>query len=186
MEATVAEQKLQRSDRQQPRLLAAADFGGCEGLRRIWEVDPEALRLVLAVLLRRDDIEELFAHANERECDGIREDVLFAKAAVRCSRPCVFADAVARTMHVRTRSIGPRVQDCPLIDLAEWWASERDRVAGVELAALLWRLACDPRPHLEQLTTRVSGDLWLRGLRLLGRHCPEGSSEVLFETPTRR
>jgi hypothetical protein len=186
MEASVPERQLQRSERQL-RLAAAPDLGGYEGLRRIWEVDTEALRLVLAVLLQRKDIEELFAHANERECDGMREDVLFVKAAARCMRRCVFADAVARTLNARTRSLAPTVQDCPLIDLAEWWASERDHVAGVELAALLWRLACDPRPHLEQLTTRVSGDLWLRGLRLLGRHCPEGAcSEVLFETPTRR
>ena len=136
-------------------------------LRRIWEVDAEARVLAMGVLLCRDDVEDLLEQAGERDLDGIREDVLRLKAVGRCTKPCPFAEAVERTLESKTRGLRVEVEACAMIQLAEWWSRERENAGGEELAALLWRLACDPRPYLDELTRRVRGDLWVRSLQLL-------------------
>jgi hypothetical protein len=126
----------------------------------------------MGVLLRRHDVEDLLGKVGERDLDGVREDVLRLKALLGCKRPCTFAEAVEEALDRKTRVLRVAVEGCAMIQLAEWWSRERDGAAGEELAALLWRLACDPRPYLEELTTRVCGDLWIRSMSLLRAHQP--------------
>jgi hypothetical protein len=154
-------------------------------LRRIWEVDAEARALAMGVLLRRHDVEELLGKAGERDLDGVREDALRLKVLLGCKKPCRFAEAVEEALDRKTRALRVAVEGCAMIQLAEWWSRERDGAAGEELAALLWRLACDPRPYLEELTTRVCGDLWIRSMGLLRAHRPV-RQQVLVPHPADR
>jgi hypothetical protein len=57
-----------------------------------------------------------------------------------------------------------------MMKLADWWSSEREAMSGEDMAGLLWCLCSDARPHLERLSSRVSGDLFIRAMRgLRGR-----------------
>jgi hypothetical protein len=135
--------------------------------RRIWHVDPEALALVTGVLLRREEIESLLARSGAGDHAGAREDALREALVQGCARPCALAEAVEHLLEGHTQALRAAVDRCPMMQIAEWWSRERDRISGEELAALLWRLASDPRPQLEPLVARVGGHLCMRALDLL-------------------
>lgn len=153
--------------------------------RRIWDVDPAALALVTGVLLRRDDIESLLDGIGHGDHVGLREDALRMRLVLGCTTPSALAVAVEHALERRTEAFRAAIERCPMIQIAEWWSRECDRTSGEALAALLWRLACDPRPHLEPLVSRIGGHLCVRAMHLLreqrgalrGRtgdaHCPE-------------
>jgi hypothetical protein len=148
----------------------AADAGPSapeRAARRIWNVQPEALALVTGVLLRRDEIESLLEQAGDRDHAGAREDALRETLVRGCTTPCALAEAVEHLLDGQTQALRAAVERCPMMQIADWWSRERERISGEELAALLWRLACDPRPHLEPLVSRVSGHLCVRALQLL-------------------
>ncbi len=135
--------------------------------RRIWEVDPADLALATGVLLRREDVEHVLERIDHREHQGDREDALRVRLLVGCTVPCALAEAVEHLLEGRTQDVEASLARCPMMQIAEWWSRERDHLSGEELAALLWRLACDPRPQLEPLLSRVGGHLRLRALQLL-------------------
>lgn len=135
--------------------------------RRIWDVDPAAVALVTAVLLRREDVESLLDRIGHRDHVGAREEVLRVRLLLGCTSPCALAEAVEHVIDRRTQTSRATVERCPMIQIAGWWSRERDRSTGEELAGLLWRLACDPRPHLEHLVSRVGGHLCVRAMQLL-------------------
>jgi hypothetical protein len=139
---------------------------GCAG-RRIWDVDPAALALVTGVLLRREDIESLLDRLGHRDHVGAREEALRVRLLLGCTTPCALAEAVEQVLDRHTETFPSGVERCPMIQIADWWSRERDRITGDELAALLWRLACDPRPHLEPLVSRVGGHLQVRAMQML-------------------
>jgi hypothetical protein len=134
---------------------------------RIWEIDPDALQLVLDVLLTRPELEACFASLGDAPVEESREDALRVKAAVRCTRPCAFAERVEAVLSERASELLPLPPECPMIALAERWHETREALGGSESAAFLWHLASDGRPHLEPLTNAVRGDLWTRAMRLL-------------------
>lgn len=134
---------------------------------RIWEVDPDALHLVLGVLLTRADLEACFATVGDAPVEDTREDALRLKAVVRCTRRCVFAERVEAALSARTADLLPITRECPMMDLAARWAASREALGGPETAAFLWHLASDAQPHLEPLTNAVRGDLWTRAMRWL-------------------
>ncbi|WP_041453619.1 hypothetical protein [Anaeromyxobacter dehalogenans] len=135
--------------------------------RRIWEIDPSTLALVTGVLLRREDVEALLDGIGHRDHAGLREDALRVRLLLGCTNPCALAEAVEHDLAQRTDDFRAAVERCPMIQLAEWWSRERDRASGEALAALLWRLACDPRPHLEPLASKIGGHLCVRAMQLL-------------------
>lgn len=135
--------------------------------RRIWDVDPAALALVAGVLLRREDIESLLDGIGHRDHVGVREDALRVKLVLGCTTPCALALAVEHVLERRTEAFRSAVERCPMMQIAEWWSRECDRTSGEALAAFLWRLACDPRPHLEPLVSRIGGHLCVRAVQLL-------------------
>jgi hypothetical protein len=161
---------------------ASGCAGSCGGpARRIWNIEPEALALVTGVLLRRDEIESLLERTGVGDHDGAREDALRELLVRGCTTPCALAEAVEHLLDGQTEALRAAVERCPMMQIADWWSRERDRISGEELAGLLWRLACDPRPQLEPLVSRVSGHLCVRALELLrearsgaATACPEG------------
>jgi hypothetical protein len=134
---------------------------------RIWDVSPQALALVTGVLLRRDEIESLLEETGDRDHAGAREDALREALVQRCGTPCALAEAVEHLLDGQTQALRAAVERCPMMQIADYWSRARERISGEELAALLWRLACDPRPQLEPLVSRVSGHLCVRALQLL-------------------
>ncbi|ACG74525.1 hypothetical protein AnaeK_3308 [Anaeromyxobacter sp. K] len=135
--------------------------------RRIWDIDPSTLALVTGVLLRREDVESLLDGFGRRDHAGFREEALRVRLLLGCTNPCALAEAVEHDLERRTEGFRAAVERCPMIQLAEWWSRERDRASGEALAALLWRLACDPRPHLEPLLSKVGGHLCVRAMQLV-------------------
>lgn len=135
--------------------------------RRIWDVDPSTLALVTGVLLSREDVESLLDGIGRRDHAGLREDALRVRLLLGCTSPCALAEAVEHDLERRTEGFRAVVERCPMIQIAEWWSRERDRASGEALAALLWRLASDPRAHLEPLASKVGGHLCVRAMQLL-------------------
>ncbi|HEY6005940.1 MAG TPA: hypothetical protein VIV57_23875 [Anaeromyxobacter sp.] len=119
------------------------------------------------MLLRRDEIESLLEETGDRDHVGAREDALREALVERCGTPCALAEAVEHLLDGQTEALRAAVERCPMMQIADYWSRERERISGEELAALLWRLACDPRPQLEPLVSRVSGHLCVRALQLL-------------------
>jgi hypothetical protein len=159
---------------------------GCP-LRRIWEVAPDALQVVLGVLVDPLELERLLAHTEQQEQAGIRDDALLAQVVARCSRPCAFAAAVEELLEQRTDSLRDRLGQYPMVELSEWWADKRENAAGADLAAFFWALASDRRPELERLTCRVLSGLRLRGLRLIAEQQPRlGDSKRALSFPPDR
>jgi hypothetical protein len=142
--------------------------------RRIWELDPADLALVTGVLLRREDVESLLDRTGHPPHAGTREDALRVRLLLGCTVPCAVAEAVEQVLDGQTQEFQATIERCPMMQIADWWSGERDRMTGEELAALLWRLACDPRPHLEPLVSRVGGHLRMRAMQLL-RDEPDAS-----------
>lgn len=135
--------------------------------RRIWELDPADLALVTGVLLGREEVESLLDPTGRRGHAGAREDALRVRLLLGCTVPCAVAEAVEHALDRQTGELQATIERCPMMQLADWWSGERDRMSGEELAAFLWRLACDPRPQLEPLVSRVAGHLQLRAMQLL-------------------
>lgn len=143
---------------------------------RIWEIGPDDLFVVLAMLLERRELEKLFA---EIECDdhsGIREEVLLRDALARCTKPCRFAMRIERLLDGRTGDLRRRLARCPMIELAEWWSREGNREGGPALGAFCWSLASDPRCVVGELRRRVLGEVAVRALRQFAR--PKPSSKL--------
>jgi hypothetical protein len=136
------------------------------GSRRIWEVDPATLSIITGVLLCREEVERIL-HGIGQDCGGAREDALRTRLLVGCGTPCLLAEQVERVLNGLTRELRGPVESCPMMQLADWWSSERDGMSGEQIAALLWCLCSDARPFLERLASRVSGALGLRAMRLL-------------------
>lgn len=134
--------------------------------RRIWETDPTILSLVTGVLLRREDVEAILRDIGV-DWTGAREEALRGRLLVGCTKPCTLAEHVERVLDGLTMEFRGAVESCPMIQLAERWSREGDRMTGEQVAALLWRLGTDARPHLERLSSRVSGELCVRAMRLL-------------------
>jgi hypothetical protein len=134
--------------------------------RRIWELDPALLSVVTGVLLRREDVESLLRDVG-LDATGAREEALRVRLLVGCTRRCALAERVERVLDGLTQGLRDEVASCPMMKLAERWSREGDRMTGGEAASLLWRLGTDARPHLERLTSRVSGELCVRAMRLL-------------------
>jgi hypothetical protein len=135
--------------------------------RRIWEIDPVTLGLVTGVLLRREDVETILDQIVVGCAEGVREDALRVRMLVGCTTPCALAEAVEGVLDRQTQVFRAAVERSPMMQIADWWSRERDRMSGEQIAALLWRLACAPRPHLDRLVSRVSGDLCVRAMQLL-------------------
>ncbi len=136
-------------------------------LRRIWDVEPDALVVVAGVLLSRADLEALLREVEHEDCTGTADDALLSNVVARCSRPCAFAEGVEGLLDRRTRCVRQRLEGCPMSELAGLWLGARERATGDQLAALLWSLASDERWLIRGLCERVRGDLWVRALRLL-------------------
>jgi hypothetical protein len=134
--------------------------------RRIWEVDPTVLSLVTGVLLRREDVESILRDVGV-DWTGAREDALRVRLLIGCTRQCVLAEQVERALEDLTQEFRGAVKSCPMIQLAEQWSRTSERMTGEQIAALLWRLGTDPRPHLEGLSSRVRGELCVRAMRLV-------------------
>jgi len=148
-------------------------------VRRIWEIDPEALLTVLGLLLRRADLEDLFHRLEQQDISGTRADALLHQAVARCSRPCLFAEQVEQLLDRRSRMLRHKLLRRPMFELAKWCSSTRDDAAGEELATLYWSLVSDRRWVVQSLAERVRGDIWVRALRLLGRYQNQGSTEAV-------
>jgi hypothetical protein len=136
--------------------------------RRIWEVDADALFVVLGVLSDRRELESLFRDVTGENTAWIRHEALVFDAVSLCSTPSPFAKAVERFLDRRTRGLRRRLGGCPMSELAAWWLGAREQAGGEHLAALLWCLAKDRRWVIRGLLDRVRGDIWIRALRALG------------------
>lgn len=149
--------------------------------RRIWEVEPDALFVVVGVLLDRDEL-NILHDGGSRPLGGLRDDVLLATVVSGCSVPGAFAESVERLLDQRTRCLRRHLGTCPMAELAGWWLGARERATGEELGALLWSLACDRRWVIGGLFERVRGDICVRALRLLGRR-RNGRASSLHSIP---
>jgi len=144
-----------------PRCAEQAPSGqGARGLapRRIWEVSPEVTSLAVGVLLGRAELEALVAHTCG-EGPEPREDALRVRLLVACTRSCALARAVEAALEARTAPFADVAGHWPMMRIADWWGSERERVTDADLAALLWRLSIAPGPFLEPLAVRVAAHL---------------------------
>jgi hypothetical protein len=147
---------------------------GLEPPRRIWDVEPSAVFIVLAVLVERQELDGVFLHVAQEDRRGCREDVLLRDAARRCNAPCTFAEAIEQLLDARTRRVRERVGGSPMSELAAWWLSLKECTEGRQLAALLWSLARDPRWIVGPLLDMAHGEVLVRALRLLAEHTREG------------
>ncbi len=149
--------------------LAGSDAASWPGPRRpVWEIETGTLVVVLGVLLGPSDLQALLRTALREDADGLRDDLVLRRVAEGCSLPGALAAAVAAALDRAAAGLGVEPGGCPLGPLASWWQVARDSLAGHRLAALLWTLSRDPRWELRGLEQRVSGDLLVRALRLLG------------------
>jgi hypothetical protein len=142
--------------------------GDTSNLRRIWEVDPSRVAMVAGVLLGRDEAVALLASPGW--CADAGDDVVWTLVARARCRDGALAEAVEEALHRRSEPFAPLVDGKPMISIADWWSRARGDLSGGEVAALLWRLTCDPRPVLEKLAGRVAGDLCGRALQLVRDH----------------
>lgn len=140
----------------------------CQGRRRIWELDPATLRMVLGPLFEHHELVMLFQGVG-RKLDGMREECLLDEAVESCREQSPFAEAVELLLAERARKVRADPGGAAVCELAGTWAAGRQAGGGPWLASFLWCLACDPRPELDPLTRRVAGTLSARGLRSLGR-----------------
>jgi hypothetical protein len=113
-------------------------------IRRVWEVESEDLFDGLGTLFGRTDLEALYRSIDYEDRSGFRGDALLLDAVSRCARPCAFAEAVEGQLDRRTQCVRKELGRCPMIHLAEWWAANRNHVAGESLAAFFWTLASAP------------------------------------------
>ncbi|MFT3913922.1 MAG: hypothetical protein QM704_07350 [Anaeromyxobacteraceae bacterium] len=137
-----------------------------------WDVSPEVTSLAVSVLLGGEDLRALVA----RTCgDALepREDALRIRLLVASTRACALARAVEGALDACTAPFEDMVTHWPMIRIADWWSSERERVSDAALAALLWRLATSPGPFLEPLALRVMAHLVARLAR--GAREPAGA-----------
>jgi hypothetical protein len=137
--------------------------------RRIWELDPGALFVVLGVLLERAELCTLILETEGASYAGIRDEVLLREAVERCGSENEFALAVEELLDRRTQTLRDQLVGCPMAELAGWWLQAREHPGGSgrQLATLLWSLARDGRWVIQGLVDRVTADLWVRALRLL-------------------
>jgi hypothetical protein len=152
--------------------------GPAQATLRIWDVDANALFVVLGVLVTRGELEGLFRDFVSEERGGYREDVLLLEAASRCTKVGRFSLAVEKLLDERTRGVRQRFDACPLAELAGLWLRARESAGGRELAGILWALARDRRWLIHGLFDHVRGDLWVRALRLLGDRDTRRSTSV--------
>jgi hypothetical protein len=136
--------------------------------RRIWEVDADALFVVVGVLFDRLDLDGLFRGSAGENTTWIRDDSLVLDVVSRCLTPSPFAEAVERFLDRRTRCLRRRLGGCPMYERAARWLGTKEQASGEHLAALLWCLAKDRRWVIRGLLDRVRGDIWIRALRALG------------------
>lgn len=136
--------------------------------RRIWEIEEDALFVVLGVLLDRAELEALFWEATRQGWSEIRDDVLLLDAVHGCSQPSRFAETVEHLLDERTASLRGHVGGCAMFELAGSWLRTRECATGKHLAAVLWSLARDGRWVIRGLQGKVRGDIWVKALRLLG------------------
>lgn len=132
--------------------------------RRIWELDPARVALVAGGLLGGDDVRSLLTQPIGFDAEA---DVLLGQVVRACSRRCSLAEDVEAAMHERSGWLAALVDRSPMIGLADWWSRHREELTGAQTASLLWRLSCDPRPHLEKLASRIADDLCIRAVQLV-------------------
>ena len=137
-------------------------------VRRIWEIDVDALFIVLALILDRCEIEPLFDEVDHDDRSAIREEVLLREMLARCAKPCRFAERAERLLDLRTGYARSRLARCPMIELAEWWSREENREGGSELGAFCWGLASDARCVVDELRRRVLSEVAIRAIRQFG------------------
>lgn len=140
--------------------------------RAIWEIEADTLLVVLGALLEPGELRLLLRQELAEAADGQRDDVVLRRVTQSCSEPGPLARAVAARLDSEAADLGLGLGGCPLALLASHWQVVRDELAGRRLAALLWVLARDRRWELRGLEQRVSGDLLVRALRLLGTRAP--------------
>lgn len=166
-----------------PPAASRDETGDAPLCRRIWEVEPDALFVVVGVLLDREELKAILHDAESGPLGGLRDDVLLATVVSGCSVPGAFAESVERLLDQRTRCLRRHLGTCPMAELAGWWLGARERATGEELGALLWSLACDRRWVIGGLFERVRGDICVRALRLLGRR-RTGRASSLHSIPS--
>jgi hypothetical protein len=120
------------------------------GPRRIWEVDVQALLVVVPLVLGRDGMRR--ALASHGLAAPANDAALACELVARCQRPCALAEEVERALDRRTARLRQFALRCPGAVLAEWWAGadEEDR------PALLWCVASDPRFDLDAARFRAA------------------------------
>lgn len=133
---------------------------------RIWAIEQSRVAAIVGGLLSRDDVAALLAPHGWADVEA-DEPTLWAQLLGACSQRCRLAEDIERLLHVRTAPLETLVRDAPMIAVAQRWSDARDERRGSEVAGLLWRLACDPRHHLEKLASRVAADLCIRAMQLV-------------------
>lgn len=146
-------------------------LGEC-ALLRIWEVDPNALFIVLPMVLNRSEIEGLWAKTGCGEASAVREEVLVQNVLACCARPSRLAMCIEQLLDDRTAYVRSQWVRCPMIDLVEWWSRTQNREGSPLMGAFCWSLVSDPRNVVRDLTRRVLSEITVRALRFFTRQEP--------------
>ncbi|MFL5262275.1 MAG: hypothetical protein ACJ79L_07715 [Anaeromyxobacteraceae bacterium] len=118
------------------------------GPRRIWEVDVDALLVVVPLVLGREGMRRVLA--NHGLAGAANDAALAYELVARCQRPCTLADEVERALDRRTSRLRQFALRCPTAVLSGWWAGADEE----ERPALLWCVASDPRFDLDAARCR--------------------------------
>lgn len=166
-----------------PRPRSTAVARPAPARRRIWELDPTRVALVAGGLLGPDEVLSILTGSTGFDDEA---DVLFGQVVRACSRRGLLAEKIEASLHERSGWLAALVEGSPMIELADWWSRHREGLTGAQIASLLWRLSCDPRPHLEKLASRIADDLCMRAVQLVRdrRPCADARAPRNVDAPS--